>query len=36
VVAYLTGDTFAEKLERVIARSDAARPIKLIELKTDP
>jgi hypothetical protein len=32
-VGYLTGETFAERLDRAIERSAAARPIKLIEAR---
>jgi hypothetical protein len=35
-VGYLTNETFAEKLERAIARSDRARIPKLIEARTEP
>jgi hypothetical protein len=32
----LTGDTFAERLERAIARSNGARMPKLIEARAEP
>jgi hypothetical protein len=35
-VGYLTGDTFAERLERAIQRSDRARMPKLIEARAEP
>jgi hypothetical protein len=35
-VGYLTGDTFAERLERATARSNGARSPKLIEARVEP
>ena len=35
-VGYMANDTFAERLERAIARSDAARFPKLIEARAEP
>ena len=35
-VGYLTNDTFAERLDRAIARSDRARVPKLIEARVEP
>ena len=35
-VGYMTSDTFAERLERAIARSNGARMPKLIELRPVP
>ena len=35
-MGYLTNDTFAERLDRAIARSDRARVPKLIEARAEP
>jgi hypothetical protein len=35
-VGYMSGDTFAERLERAIARSNGARMPKLIEARAEP